>query len=517
MIALEPYRSLTSNFQKSWLLGTAGILLGFYHTTAVAAFDFTQVADRARQLANSAYKPPDTSMPAELKALDFDHYQQISYKPDHILWRNTKSAFDLDFFPQAWQFNQPVKINEVTAQGVHEIRYNPNDFNWGRNKINPDNLRNQKFAGFRLHYPINAPNRQDEIVSFLGASYFRALGKNQRYGLSARGLAIDTALANGEEFPRFVEFWMVRPLPGAKQVVIYGLLDSPRATGAYRFILKPGVSTVMDVTARLYLRDKVGKLGLAPLSSMFFFSPGQRDNDDDYRPAVHDSSGLSIHMGNDEWIWRPLTNPKHLLVTSFTTSNPVGFGLMQRQRSFSDFEVPYLRYELRPSVWIEPIGKWGAGRVELVQIPTPDETNDNIVTYWVPDKQPAPKVAYDFAYRLWWQMEKETRPPELSVTQTLQGRGYTHTPDASISMAVDFAGTHTNNDAALFNPTPMVSVDGNAKLLEQKLIYNEATNGWRLSLRIQRLDATKPVEMRASLQNGNKAVSETWSYILPPD
>ena len=233
--------------------------------------------------------------------------------------------------------------------------------------------------------------------------------------------------------------------------------------------------------------------------------------------AVHDSSGLSVHMGSGEWIWRPLVNPKRLLVTSFATTNPIGFGLMQRQRMFADYEAPYLHYELRPSAWVEPIGEWGAGRVELVQIPTTDETNDNIVAYWVPDTQPAPKKAFNFNYRVWWQKDGETRPPELSVTQTLQGRGYTHTPDDSISLAVDFAGPPAEIATPVSKPAAQVTVDANAKLLEQNLIYNDATKGWRLSLRIQRLDATKPVEMRASLLSANKGISETWSYILPPD
>lgn len=329
-------------------------------------------------------------------------------------------------------------------------------------------------------------------------------------------MAIYTALGTGEEFPRFVEFWILRPQASDKQLVIYGLLDSPRAAGAYRFVLTPGVDTVMDVTARLYLRSAVGKLGLAPLTSMFYFGRGQHATEDDFRPAVHDSDGLSIHMGNDEWIWRPLSDPKRLLVTSFSTTNPIGFGLMQRQRDFANFEDPVLRYELRPSAWVEPKTQWGAGRVELVQIPSPNETNDNVVAYWVPGRLPAPKTPYDYAYRVWWQKDKDTQPPGLHVAQTLYGRGYTHTPDGSISLAVDFEGP-SDLESPELKPEAQVSVDANAKLLEQKMIHNDATGGWRLSLRLQRLDPGKPVEMRASLHSGNKGISETWSYILPPD
>lgn len=493
----------------------AGSLLGFI-STSVSAFDFQDVAQRARQLAGESYEKPDVVLPPELRNLDYEHYHQIRYKPEKILWRNTGLPFELDFFPPGWHFDLPVKINEVTAQGVREIRFDQNVFDYGATKVAPGKLRGLGFAGFRVVYPVNSTTHKDEVLTFLGASYFRALGKGQRYGLSARGLAIDTALGTGEEFPRFVEFWVLRPHASEKQLIIYGLLDSPRVAGAYRFVLTPGINTVMDVTARLYMRSAVGKLGLAPLTSMFYFGRGQHLNGDDFRPAVHDSDGLSIHMGNDEWIWRPLSNPKRLLVTSFATTNPIGFGLMQRQRDFADYEDPVLRYELRPSAWVEPKAQWGPGRVELVQIPSPDETNDNIVAYWMPDRLPVPKTAYDFSYRIWWQKDKVTQPPGLRVTQTLYGRGYTHAPDGSTSLAVDFGGKSGTGPYEL-KTEAQVSVDANGKLLEQKLIRNEATGGWRLSLRLQRLDASKPVEMRASLRSGNKGISETWSYILPPD
>lgn len=492
-----------------------GLLLGLV-PAPVLAFDFQDVAQRARQLANAAYKKPDVDLPPELRNLNYESYHRIGNRPERLLWRSAKLPFEVDFFPPGWHFDQPVKINEITARGVRPIRFDPNAFDFGAIKVDPAKLRGLDFAGFRVRYPLNSPKHKDEVLTFLGASYFRALGKGQRYGLSARGLAIDTAMATGEEFPRFVEFWISRPRPSDKQLVIYALLDSPRATGAYRFVLTPGVDTVMDVTARLYLRNGVGKLGLAPLTSMFFFGRGQQATGDDFRPAVHDSDGLSIHLGNDEWIWRPLSDPKRLLVTSFSTTNPIGFGLMQRRRKFSDYEDPVLRYELRPSAWVEPKAQWGPGRVELVQIPSPDETNDNIVAYWVPNRLPPPNTAYDFAYRVWWQKDRETVPPGLYVAQTLYGRGYTHEPDASVSLAVDFEGP-PELEAPELKPEAQISLDANGKLLEQRLIHNDATGGWRLSLRLQRVEVSKPVEIRAALRSGTKGISETWSYILPPE
>ena len=223
-------------------------------------------------------------------------------------------------------------------------------------------MKDLGFAGFKVLYPINSKDKNDEIVSMLGASYFRVLGQGQVYGLSARGLAIDTALPSGEEFPRFREFWIERPKATDKRLTIYALLDSPRATGAYRFVIMPGRDTVVDVQSKVYLRDKVGKLGVAPLTSMFLFGSNQPSPALNYRPALHDSNGLSILAGNGEWIWRPLNNPKHLAVSSYAMENPQGFGLLQRGRQFSRFEDLDDRYDLRPSAWITPKGSGAKGK-----------------------------------------------------------------------------------------------------------------------------------------------------------
>jgi len=364
------------------------------------AFGFDDVAQRAKDLAAVPFKK-GPGLPKELLGLDYDHYRDIRYRSDRFLWRKAGLPFEIAFFHPGLYYDQPVKINEIDAQGVHEIAFNPDDFDYGSNKFDTSRLRGVGFAGFRVHYPLNTTKYKDEVLVFLGASYFRALGKGQLYGASARGLAIDTATSSGEEFPRFVQFWIERPAAAAKELTIYALLDSRRAAGAYRFVVKPGVETAVQVKARLFLREAVGKLGIAPLTSMFFFGENQRPPYEDYRPEVHDSDGLSVHAGNGEWIWRPLVNPKRLLVTSFATTDPAGFGLMQRDRQFLHYEDTEVHHESRPSVWIEPVGKWGAGRVELVQIPAPDETNDNIVAYWVPDAVPRPKEPYDFEYRLW--------------------------------------------------------------------------------------------------------------------
>lgn len=482
------------------------------------AFSFNDVALRAKRLATAPFKKPSLNLPKELQNLEYEQYQNIRYRPEKVYWRSAKLPFELAFFHRGWHFDQPVKIHEITSEGITEIKFDPGAFDYGASKLDARKMHGVSgFAGFRIHFPVNTPKYKDEVLSFLGASYFRALGKGQLYGLSARGLAVDTALSSGEEFPRFVEFWIERPTASAKELTIYGLLDSRRVTGAYRFVLKPGVDTVLEVRGQLYLRENVSKLGLAPLTSMFFYGENQPSGGGDFRPEVHDSDGLLINSGTGEWIWRPLHNPKRLLVTSFAMTNPLGFGLMQRDREFGHYEDLDARYELRPSAWVEPKGQWGPGRIELIQIPAPDETNDNIVAFWVPDNAVPPRQPYDFEYRLLWQKDAETRPPLSWVAQTRRGRGYTRKPDGSIGFALDFDGPALRKlqpDAKL---EWIFSVDANGQLLERKLVRNGVTGGWRVMLRLRRIDENKPVEMRGYLRSGNELVSETWSYIIPPN
>ncbi len=495
----------------------AAMLCPLLFGAPAAAFTFEDVALRAKQLADAPFKKPSNNLPKGLQNLEYDQYRDIRFKPAAAYWRDAKLPFELMFFHQGWHFDQPVKVNEVFGRTVRPIRFDPSLFDYGANKFDPSQLRRLGFAGFRVHYPINTPKYKDEVLVFLGASYFRAVGKGQLYGLSARGLAVDTAQASGEEFPRFVEFWVDRPARSATTLTIYGLLDSRRVTGAYRFVVSPGVTTAMEVKARLYLREGVGKLGTAPLTSMFFSGPSQRPSTDDYRPAVHDSDGLSIHTGTGEWIWRPLSNPQRLLVTSFAVTDPRGFGLMQRARDFRNYEDLEARYDMRPSAWVEPKGSWGHGRIELVQIPVPDETNDNIVAYWIPDRQPEPRQAYDFEYRLLWQKDTETRPPSSWVTQTRRGHGYMRRPDGTIGFVVDFDGPALRRLPADAKIEGVVSADANGQIVERNAYRNEVTGGWRLSVRLRRQDDSKPVELRAFLRSGSDALSETWSYPLPAD
>lgn len=480
------------------------------------AFGFEDLAQRAAALARASHQPRAFALPAELKALSYDQYRDIRFRPERALWRAEGLPFELMFFHLGKFNTEPVLLNEITPQGVRHIPFDRRDFDYGKNRLQPASWGDLGFAGFRVHHAINTPKYKDEVIVFLGASYFRAVGRELRYGLSARGLGIDTVGGQGEEFPRFTEFWIERPTAGAQTLTIYALLESPRATGAYRFTVRPGTDTELQVQSRLFLRPGIATLGVAPLTSMFLSGENQ-PLAGHFRPEVHDSDGLSIQGADGEWLWRPLLNPAQPLTNSFSLRGLKGFGLMQRDRSFSSYEDPEARYELRPSAWVEPLNDWGPGRVELFQLPTPDETNDNVVAYWVPERLPAPGEPIELDYRLLWQGRGDRRPPGGWTVQTRTGRGFDEPLPGEHQYVVDFAGPALEALPADAAVEAVISVGANARLLERNVYRNEATGHWRMTLRLQRLLPSQPVELRAFLQRGRDALTETWTSIIPPN
>lgn len=491
------------------------LLLVVFYGDPARSFGFDDVAERAALQAKQSYRSANRKPIAELAALTYDQYRDIRFRPDHALWRAENLPFELMFFHLGKFQTESVLINEVTPRGARHIRYKSADFDYGKNKLSPQTWGDVGFAGFRAHYPLNGSGYKDELVVFLGASYFRALGAGLRYGLSARGLAIDTVGGQGEEFPRFTEFWIVRPNVDARTLTIYALLDSPRASGAYQFDIHPGDETVMEVRGRIFLRAGVATLGIAPLTSMFAFGENQPHRTD-FRPEVHDSDGLMVATGDGEWLWRPLLNPKQTLTTSFSMRALRGFGLMQRDRNFASYEDSEARYELRPSAWIEPVGSWGPGRVELMQLSTPDETNDNIVAYWVPDQLPGVGQPLDFAYRLHWQgTQQMQRPPGGWVVQTRIGRGFAELAKDEQQFVVDFTGPKLAALPADAEVKAVVSAPANGQIIESNAYRVEATGAWRMTVRVKQLRPTEPTELRGFLQSETNILTETWSNILP--
>ena len=131
----------------------------------------------------------------------YDQYRDIRFKPAKAVWRAANLPFELQLFHPGLYYDQPVRISEVVDGKAREIRFDPEFFDYGKNKVDPQGLRGLGFAGFRVHFPLNNPKYKDEVLVFQGASYFRALGKDQRYGLSARGLAVDTGARVGRGVP----------------------------------------------------------------------------------------------------------------------------------------------------------------------------------------------------------------------------------------------------------------------------------------------------------------------------
>jgi len=325
-------------------LGGAALLPGgIAGADEAAPATFETVCALARARARETYAPPKRDLPQALARLSYDQHRDIRFRRDRALHLGD-GTFRVEFFHQGFLFNESVGVNLVRTDGVRPVAYDPAMFDFGANGLAPADLEGLGFAGLRLHYPLHRPDYWDELAVFLGASYFRVLGRNQQYGLSARALAIDTAAPGGEEFPSFRAFWIVEPPAGADRITIFALVDGPSVAGAYRFDIAAGTTTSVDVEAMLVPRKAIGKLGLAPLNSMFLNGENQRRIADDFRPEVHDSDGLWMHRGNGEWLWRPLTNPRSLRVSAFLDTNPRGFGLMQRDRAFSSYQDPEAAY-----------------------------------------------------------------------------------------------------------------------------------------------------------------------------
>jgi len=474
------------------------------------AFGLDDVGREAAALAGSPYRAPP-ALPLSLSALTYDEYRRIQFREPATLWRDAVTPWRVQFFHAGRGFAHAVRLHEVEGGRARALDV-------PREAFDGDGLplpATAAIAGLRVLHPLNEPGKWDEVIAFLGASYFRALGGGQVYGASARAVAVDTVGGGGEEFPAHIAFWLERPAIATAPLVIYALLDGPRVAGAYRYAVQPGATTVVDVQARLYLRGPVGTLGLAPLSSMFLAGENQPAGGD-FRPEVHDSDGLQVATAEGEWLWRPLTNPAAPFVTSFSGRTPRGFGLMQRDRAFASYEDLEAHYERRPGVWVEPVGDWGPGRVELLQFRTPDETHDNIAAWWRPDQPPPPGQPLALAWRLHWGNTALPRPPGAMVVQTRTGHGWRDGAPrpGEMQLHIDFDGPAKPPPGAV---QAIASGNDNVQALRARAQPNAARGGWRVTLDFERIDPKRPVELRAYLRRDDQALSETWTYAIAPE
>ncbi|MGE0373582.1 MAG: glucan biosynthesis protein [Gammaproteobacteria bacterium] len=484
------------------------LLAGQAGPSQVEPFDGSTVRGYARQLAQAPFKPPSQDLPDVLAKLDYQDYRAIRFDPARALWHDLGVRFSAQFFHRGFLYKDRVDIYEVVDGRAMPILYRPDLFTYDRGTLPTGDFG---FAGFRLHYPINRPDYQDEVCAFLGASYFRAVAKGQGYGLSARGLALKTADQGGEEFPLFRAFWLERPAPNADLVVVHALLDSVSAAASFRFTIRPGEATIFDTEMALYPRVDITQAGVAPLTSMFMFDANDRTGVDDWRPAVHDSLGLELRTGRDERIWRPLTNPRELQVSAFGDNGPRGFGLMQRKRALTDFEDLESRYEKRPSLWVEPIGDWSAGAVHLIEIPSDREVNDNIVAFWRPREPLRAKGEYLMSNRLHWCWAAPDAPKIAAVAQTRSGMAWER---KHRQFVIDFAGPPLAPWTGT-NPPGLEVVVDKGRVVNATAQPIPERDGWRVSIELDP-GGNKVVELQTRLMDGERPVTEKWMYRWTP-
>ncbi|MBI5615032.1 MAG: glucan biosynthesis protein D [Gammaproteobacteria bacterium] len=479
-------------------------------------FDFAWLKGQARELAAKPYVDDHTPLPAPIAHLNYDQYQSIQYRADHSLWREDKLGIELRFFHMGLFFNKSVTLYEVVDGRAREILYDPQRFDLGKSGVDGKLLpKTLGYAGFRVNHHINP---DIDLAAFLGASYFRAVGVDKQYGMSARGLAVDTGMPRPEEFPMFTHFWFEKPGKHAGNLVVYALLDSPSIAGAYRFNLKPGRSFVMDVDTALYPRQDIERLGIAPLTSMFKNSENDRRLDDDFRPEIHDSDGLAMWTGAGEWIWRPLVNPVGLRFNMYSDENPRGFGLLQRDRDFDHYQDDAVFYDKRPGVWIETVGSWGPGAVTLVEIPTKDETFDNIVAFWNPKQAPKPGSETLLSYRLHWGRTPPVAPERATVVATRTGLGgVVGQPRERFSwrFGVDFTGGVLPLLARKAKVEPVIWVSrGTTEITSARPL--DSINGYRALFDLVPDDSPEPINIRLFLALDGEPLTETWLYQYNP-
>lgn len=494
------------------------ILAGVLPATAASAVQYAKsgefnrytVQEIAQELAKRPFKAVPSQVPDALQNLNYDQYRAIRYRPERAIWSDAEIPFRMQMFHRGFYYSEPVEIALVEGDRASHLSYDPMQFTVDERFDFTLPNEDIGYAGLRLHTPLNKANIWDELVVFQGASYFRSLGRDQVYGLSARGLALKTGAAEGEEFPLFKAFWIEKPSNLANSIVVHALLDSVSTTGAYRFTIRPGLNTVMDVQATLFPRVTLTKVGLAPGTSMYYHSLNGRVEIDDFRPEVHDSDGLLMVNGRGERLWRPLANPSSLQISAFMDTSPVGFGLMQRNRNYTLYQDLEASYEKRPSLWVEPVGDWGKGAVVLTEIPTNSEIHDNIVAFWQPAEAIAAGTQYSFSYRLTWGVEPRLQPGEVRVQATRSGR-------ADLSQATPlrlFVIDYHIPVAGDQRPTelPSARVFSSAGTTQKVSVReNPANGGYRVSFEFDPQQQTI-AELRAELNFSDQRPTETWLY-----
>jgi len=510
--------ALSVTAARAWLPAAAAPATGGLKRLGTPQpFDYARLKGLARTLAAQPYKPPSDKLPAAVAALDWDHWEAIRYREERSLWAGEGLRYQVRFAHLGYRVTRPVRMYVVESGSAQELAYDSSMWDYSRAGLNPGELpATLGFGGFKIFHDTDLV--RDSAV-FQGASYFRAVSGDKQFGMSHRGLAIGTGLPQPEEFSDFVSFYLERPQRNSGELTIYALLDSPSVSGAYRFIVTVADTLLMDVDAALYPRREIERIGIAPGTSMFFVGKNQRGISEDWRPEIHDSDGLQILTGTGEWIWRPLVNPNTVRVNTFLDSGPRGFGLMQRERDFSAYQDDWAFYEKRPSVWVAPKGNWGKGSVVLVEIPTRDETMDNVVAFWNPADKPQRGAELLFGYKLFWSRSNPLAMPLAMTGATRAGIGgvigqkRTH---FSWRFVVDFFGGNLRLLTEADRVVPVIHASrGRVEIPSARPLL--PLNGWRAIFDLAVTDpSSEPIDLRLYLSFDGQPLTETWLYQYTP-
>jgi glucans biosynthesis protein len=479
-------------------------------------FSYATLKGLARSMAVAPYGEQYKPLPPALQHLTWDQWESIVCRPERALWYGEDLSFRIRLDHLGFSFSKPVHLYVVENDQAREILFDPTLFDYGRSGLKPADLpKDLGFAGFNVLFHTDWAS--DRAV-FQGASYFRAVDGDGQYGMSQRGLAIDTGMSLPEEFPDFVTFYLEKPAKGSSLLTVHAVLDSPSVAGAYRFVIDVASTLVMDIDAALYPRKEIQRLGVAPCTSMFLVGDNDHRVDDDWRPQIHDSDGLQMATGAGEWIWRPLVNPSTLRVNTYVDENPRGFGLMQRERRFSQYQDDGVFYNKRPDCWVQPKAPWGKGGVMLVEIPTVDETMDNIVAFWTPADKAEPGREYLYGYRVYWCRENPFPPHLARVEATRDGIGGVvgqKRAHFAWRFVIDFVG----GDLDMLGPdatvVPVITAShGQLEITSARPLL--PIKGWRAMFDLVPDDSEQPIDLRLYLSLDGQALTETWMYQYAP-
>jgi len=443
-----------------------------------------------------------------LLPIEYEKYSEIRFKPEYTFWREN-SKFHMQFFPQGYIYQESIKINEVWEDYQTPIFYQGSYFSIPHG-INIDKFNELSgFSGLKLLYPINSENVHEEFAVFQGSSYFRIISKGQIYGLSARGIAINTGLQTPEEFPIFSEFWIEKPKPKSEKVIVHSHLVGNSIEGYYKFTLYPGEVSKAEVTFESIIKRDIEKIGIAPLTSMFWYGESSTSLNPPY-PESHDSDGLLI-QDDQTFIWIPLENPKKPTTTIFKVKKLKGFGLMQRDREFSSYEDPRYEYHKRPSAWVEPVNSenWENGYISLYRIPTRDDLMDNIIVFYSPEKLPTKGDNIKFSYNIKMidKLKLDDDFAEVVSTKIIQNKDKN-----LISFFIDFKGLDLKNFEEKDYKFNLEGED--YEVLE--CLLNPINNLDKLRVSIKLSQKNKNITsstISGFISEDSKIKSEVWKYI----